>query len=157
MPSHFNLPQVALSTVMHMRLGAEDARALLSAHVHGVLCTLHPERGPDPLPVMYAMTGEGYIGVPIDSVKPKSSARLRREENLTFDPRAALLVERWDAADWSRLWWVRAHLRHVADPPQTVADDLADRLERAAPQYTGKPFHRLLVCRIVAISGWSAR
>lgn len=139
-----------------MRLSAEDARSRLSAHAHGVLCTVHPERGPDPLPVVYVVSDDGHVGIPIDSVKPKSSGRLRREDNLTTDPRAALLIECWDPADWSRLWWVRAHLRHVPDPAPTVTEELADRLERAAPQYTGKPFHRLLVCRIVAVSGWSA-
>lgn len=139
-----------------MKLSAEDARARLSAQVHGVLCTVHPERGPDPVPVVYAVTADGYVGVPVDSVKAKDSPRLRREDNLVFDPRAALLVEQWDPTDWSRLWWVRAHLHHVPDPPGQVADSLADRLERAVAQYAGKPFHRLLVCRIVAISGWSA-
>ena len=72
------------------------------------------------------------------------------------DP-AALLVEHWDALDWSRLWWVRARLHHVADPPASVLDDLADRLSRSVPQYADKPFHRLIVCRIDTISGWAAK
>lgn len=138
-----------------MRLRPEQARARLAADVHGVLCTLHPERGPDPVPVVYAVGG-GHVGVPVDAVKPKSSTRLRREENLEADPRAALLVEHWDPLDWSRLWWVRAHLDHVADPPQSVVDDLTDRLSRAVPQYADTPFHRILVWRIVGISGWTA-
>lgn len=139
-----------------MRLSPQEARARLAAEVHGVLCTLHPERGPDPLPVVFAVSDDGFVGVPVDAVKPKSSTRLRREDNLTADPRAALLVEHWDPADWSRLWWVRAHLEYVVDPPQSVIDDLTDRLSCAVPQYAGKPFHRLLVCRIVAVSGWAA-
>ena len=39
------------------------------------------------------------------------------KDNLAADPRASLLVEHWDAGDWSRLWWVRADLEHVAEPP----------------------------------------
>lgn len=139
-----------------MRLGPQEAQARLAAGVHGVLCTLHPERGPDPLPVIYALSDDGYVGVPIDAVKPKSASRLRREENLAADPRAALLVEHWDPVDWSRLWWVRAHLDHVAGPPRSVTDDLTERLARAVPQYADAPFHRVLVCRIVEISGWAA-
>ena len=139
-----------------MRLSAEEARARLAGNIHGVLCTLHPERGPDPQPVVYALTDAGYLGVPIDSVKPKSSTRLQREINLAADPRAALLVEQWDAADWSQLWWVKAQLHHVADPPQSVVDDLADRLSRAVPQYADKPFHRVLVCRVATVTGWAA-
>ena len=139
-----------------MRLPADQARARLDAEVHGVLVTLHPERGPDPQPVVYAVSGDGHIGVPIDRVKPKRSSRLQREVNLEADPRASLLIEHWDSADWSRLWWVRARLEHVAEPPDALTDELADRLSRTVPQYAGKPFHRVLVCRIVGVTGWAA-
>jgi len=139
-----------------MRLSEEQARYRLGGHIHGVLCTLHPRRGPDPQPVVYAVSGDGHVGVPIDRVKPKTSARLQREANLAADPRASLLIERWDTEDWSTLWWVRAELEYVDDPPPAVVDDLADRLARAVPQYADKPFHRILVCRIVAVTGWAA-
>jgi hypothetical protein len=139
-----------------MRLTPEEARARLAASAHGVLCTMHPDRGPEPEPAMYAVSGDGHVGVPIDTVKPKASSRLRREDNLEADPRAALLVERWDAEDWSRLWWVRAQLEHVRDPPQALQDELADRLSRTVPQYADKPFHRIVVCRITHVTGWSA-
>lgn len=138
-----------------MKLSSLDAHARLAAGLHGVLCTLHPERGPDPVPVVYAVV-DGHVGVPVDSVKPKSSNRLRREDNLAADPRAALLVEQWDPADWSRLWWVRASLGYVPDPPRPVVDGLAERLSHAVPQYTDTPFHRILVCRIVGVTGWAA-
>lgn len=140
-----------------MRLTADEAQARLGAHVHGVLCTLHPERGPDPVPVVYAVSEDGYVGVPIDSVKPKTTSRLKREDNLEADPRASLLVERWDPDDWSRLWWVRANLRHLRDPAPSLTDDLAARLARTVPQYADRPFHRVLGFRIVAVTGWSAR
>ncbi len=140
-----------------MKLTVGDARSKLAANVHGVLCTMHPDRGPDPQPVVYAIDEHGHLGVPIDSVKPKSSTRLQREENLSADPRAALLVEHWDPQDWSRLWWVRAHLSFIADPSPAVVDGLAERLSRAVPQYAGRPFHRIIVCRIVGVSGWAAR
>ena len=139
-----------------MRLSADEARARLAARVHGVLCTLHPQRGPDPQPVVYAVSEDGHVAVPIDRVKPKSSSRLQREDNLEADPRAALLVEHWEAEDWSRLWWVRAHLQHVPDPPPSLTEELTARLARAVPQYADRPFHRLLVCRIVSVTGWSA-
>lgn len=139
-----------------MRLTEEVARSRLAEQVHGVLCTLHPRRGPDPQPVVYAVSDDGHVGVPIDRVKPKSSSRLQREDNLAADPRGALLIERWDVDDWSRLWWVRADLEHVGDPARALVDDLADRLAQTVPQYADKPFHRVLVCRIVGVTGWSA-
>ena len=138
-----------------MKQQADVAEARLAEHVHGVLCTLHPERGPDPMPVVYAVS-DGHVGVPIDSVKPKASTRLQREDNLDADPRGSLLIEHWDAEDWSRLWWVRAHLEHVADPSSTLVDDLSARLALTVPQYADQPFYRVLVCRIVSVTGWSA-
>jgi hypothetical protein len=145
-----------------MRLTEHDARARLAAHHHGILCTVHLRRGVDAVPVAYEVDDDGYVGVPVDRVKPKASTRLQRERNLEADPRATLLVEHWDRDDWSRLWWVRAELRwqgdghpgreeaqgeilpglrvedqHAAwvDPQRGVAvvDDAAHRDERAAP------------------------
>ena len=139
-----------------MKMSSERAHSRLAAAVHGVVCTLHPDRGPDPQPVVYAVSEDGHIGVPIDSVKPKASTRLRREDNLEADPRGALLIEHWDAEDWSRLWWVRADLEHVPDPPQALLDELSDKLAHTVPQYADKPFYRVLVCRIVDVTGWSA-
>ncbi len=139
-----------------MRMDADEARARLAARNHGVLCTLHPERGPDPQPVVYAVDDDGHLGVPIDRVKPKARTRLQREDNFEADPRGTLLIEHWETEDWSRLWWVRADLRHVPDPPSAVTDGLADRLALSVPQYAGKPFHRVLVCRIIGVTGWSA-
>lgn len=139
-----------------MRLDEDTARTRLAGQLHGVLCTLHPERGPDPQPVVYAVSDDGYVGVPIDRVKPKTSSRLQREDNLAADPRASLLVEHWETEDWSRLWWVRAQLEHAADPDPALVDDLADRLAATVPQYADKPFHRVLVCRIVRLTGWAA-
>ena len=139
-----------------MRLTVEDARARLAAHVHGVCCTLHAERGPDPVPVVYALDDDGFVGIPIDRVKPKASSRLQRERNLEHDPRAALLVEHWDSDDWTRLWWVRADLRREDDPSPARVDDLAARLARTVPQYADRPFDRVLVLRLVSLTGWAA-
>ena len=91
-----------------MRLAEEEALVRLAAHDHGILCTVHAERGVDAVPVAYVVDEDGYVGVPVDRVKPKASSRLQRERNLEADPRATLLVEHWDAGDWSQLWWVRA-------------------------------------------------
>ena len=139
-----------------MRFDPEVALSRLDNEIHGVLCTLHPERGPDPQPVVYALSGDGHLGVAIDRVKPKTSSRLQREDNLEADPRASLLIERWDPKDWSRLWWVQAELRHVVDPSEALTEELGDRLAETVPQYADRPFHRIIVCRIVGVTGWAA-
>jgi hypothetical protein len=139
-----------------MRLAEAEARARLAENDHGVLCTVHAERGVDAVPVAYVVDDEGYVGVPVDRVKAKASLRLQRERNLEADPRAALLVERWDHADWSQLWWVRAELRWQGDEAADRATSLAVRLAGRYAQYEDQPFARVLVLRIVGVTGWAA-
>ena len=139
-----------------MRLADGEARARLAAHDHGTLCTVHAERGVDVVPVVYVVDDDGYVGVPVDRVKPKSSSRLQRERNLEADPRAALLVEHWDRDDWSRLWWVRAELRWQGDRSSGRDDALATLLAGRYPQYRDQPFFRVLVLRVVGVTGWRA-
>src|SRR5258706_369686 len=99
-----------------MHLDHDEAMRGAMAADHGVLATLHASRGADLVPACFAITGE-WLAVPIDSVKPKGSTALGRIRNLERDPRATLLVEHWDAADWSRLWWVKLSLvRRDATP-----------------------------------------
>ncbi len=138
-----------------MKLTTDQAHARLLAHDHGVLCTVHATRGVDAVPVVYAMADD-HVGVPIDHVKAKTSRRLQRERNLQADPRATLLIEQWDRADWSKLWWARAEL-HWQGEDSSLGDTMSDRLAQSFPQYHDKPFSGLLIFRIVAVTGWSAR
>jgi hypothetical protein len=142
-----------------MNLSSEQWHDRLAAHEHGVLATLHATRGADLVPVVYTVA-HGHVGVPIDLVKPKASTRLQRERNLEFDPRATLLIERWDRDDWSALWWVRAQLRwlgnDVAAPLSDLGARMADQLAERHRQYRQHPFAHVLVFRIDAVIGWSA-
>ena len=139
-----------------VRLTDDEARIRLAGSVHGVLSTVHPTRGVDAVPAVYAIDDDGLLAVPVDTVKPKASTRLQRERNLEIDPRAALLVEHWNRDDWSRLWWVRAELRFEANPGPDRTADLADRLAGRYPQYRDRPFARILVLRIIGLAGWAA-
>lgn len=138
-----------------MKLTEDEARARLASHDHGVLCTVHAERGVDAVPVAFVVDDDGYVGVPVDRVKPKAASRLQRERNLEADPRATLLVEHWDRGDWSQLWWVRAELRWQGDADPDRVSALAAGLARRYPQYRDRPFTRILVLRIVGVTGWS--
>jgi PPOX class probable F420-dependent enzyme len=136
-----------------MRLTDDDALARLITHDHAVLCTVHAERGVDAVPVAFALDPDGYVGIPVDLVKPKASLRLQRERNLEADPRATLLAEHWERDDWTRLWWVRAEL--VWTPDEQRAAALADLLVERYEQYADRPFARVLVLRVVGVTGWS--
>ncbi len=137
-----------------MHLERSEALRRAAAADHGVLATLHESRGADLVPACFAILGD-LVAIPIDSVKPKRSTALGRIRNLEHDPRATLLVEHWDAEDWSRLWWVRLSLARSAQPPARVA-----ALERALrdryPQYAEAPFLGILTFRIDGVSGWAA-
>lgn len=139
-----------------MRLGEAQAWDRLATHDHAVLATVHPRRGVDAVPVVYAVD-DGHVGIPIDIVKPKASTRLQRERNLEADPRATLLIDHWDPVDWSRLWWVRVELRWLGDGAADRDARLADLLSERYPQYEGPPFTRVLVLRVDGVTGWSAQ
>jgi PPOX class probable F420-dependent enzyme len=136
-----------------------DLRRRLESADHGVLSTLHPERGVDAVPVCFAIEGD-LVGIPIDIVKAKRSTNLGRLRNLERDPRATLLVEQWDRDDWSQLWWVRASLEHRtlehATPDSAAHERLVALLEQKYPQYTEGTIESLILLTIVDLAGWSA-
>lgn len=137
-----------------MHLERDEAMRRATAADHGVLATLNRTGVADLIPVCFALV-EDALAVPVDSVKPKRSTALGRIRNLERDPRATLLVERWDPADWSRLWWVRLSLLR-RDLPGSVAEALERGLRDRYPQYAGEPFVALLTFEIESIGGWSA-
>ena len=121
---------------------------------HGVLATLERTRGADLVPACFAIVDD-WLAVPVDSVKPKGSTALGRIRNLERDPRATLLVEHWDPADWSRLWWVRLSLRR-SDAPAEMLAELVAALRGRYAQYRNAPFTEILAFRIEHVGGWSA-
>ncbi len=121
---------------------------------HGVLATLNHSGTADLVPACFAVLGDS-VAVPVDSVKPKRSTALGRIRNLERDPRATLLVEQWDPADWSRLWWVRLSLVR-RDAPSAVAAALEQGLRDRYPQYAAGSFVALLTFEIESVVGWSA-
>jgi len=100
-----------------VRLDPDAAWSLLLTTEHGVLSTVHAERGVDAVPVVFAPLDDRRIAVPIDTVKAKSTTKLQRLANIERDPRCVLLVDHYDD-DWSRLWWVRVHA--LADHTDSV-------------------------------------
>ncbi|MBM3684535.1 MAG: hypothetical protein FJW83_08360 [Actinobacteria bacterium] len=137
-----------------MQLDTITSTDLLARADHGILATRHEDRGVDAVPVCFTLTAPGLV-IPVDVVKPKRSTDLGRTRNLGLDPRAVLLVEGWDHADWSRLWWVRTHLRQVHLDDET-RETAANRLRAAYPPYRDADFADLLGFEIIATTGWAA-
>lgn len=136
-----------------MHVSTEEALRRATAADHGVLATLHASRGADLVPACFSIE-DGWLAIPVDSVKPKGSTALGRIRNLERDPRATLLVEHWDADDWTRLWWVRLLLTRAEAPP-ALAERLEAGLRRRYRQYATAQFVEILTFRIDHVGGWA--
>ncbi len=135
-----------------MRLDETACWERLGWSGHGVLSTVHVERGVDAVPVVYVVH-DTEIVLPIDTVKAKSGGRLQRLRNLDADPRAVLLVDHYDD-DWSRLWWVRVHGRAHETP---ASSGQLGALAAAFAAYD-QPGSVTSVIRLAVdeVTGWSA-
>lgn len=135
-----------------MRLNAEQCWERLGAADHGVLATVHADRGVDLVPVVFVVVDRTIV-VPVDTVKAKRTTRLQRLANLVEDPRCAVLADHYEE-DWSRLWWVRAHGRGaVVVAPST---EHLERLGGRFPAYrTPGSVEATIVVAVHEISGWA--
>lgn len=136
-----------------MRLDEERCWARLAdGPRHGVLATVHVDRGVDAVPVVFVVH-DGDIVIPVDAVKPKSGRRLQRLVNLEHDPRCVLLVDHYDE-DWSQLWWVRVHGFATEVAP---TDERRAALAAAHPPYRGQgSITTTVVLRPTGLTGWAA-
>lgn len=132
-----------------MRLDADSAWSLLLSTDHGVLSTVHPTRGVDAVPVVFAAVDDARLAIPIDTVKAKSTTRLQRLANIDRDPRCVLLVDHYDD-DWSQLWWVRVHAR------ASVTDVVPERLRRFPAYSTPDAIVAAIVLTPTEVTGWRA-
>jgi PPOX class probable F420-dependent enzyme len=140
-----------------MRLSDTECQGRLAAGRHGVLATMHPTRGVDLVPVVYALLGSAIV-IPVDTVKAKNTRpdrppELQRQRNLDGDPRCSLLVEHYDE-DWSRLWWVRVHAAGSHRTP--VADELRALENRFEPYRRPGAVPAVVVLTPTAVTGWQA-
>ena len=98
------------------------------------LATADADAQPHAIPVCFAVVdGAIYIGL---DAKPKSVGvlRLRRVRNLTANPQASLIVDRYDE-DWTKLGYVLISATATLDleEPERIAAVRA--LKRKYPQY----------------------
>jgi PPOX class probable F420-dependent enzyme len=137
-----------------LELGESDCLARLGYAGHGVLATVHPERGVDLVPVVFALDGRRIV-IPVDTIKQKRSTDLQRSKNLHADSRCALLVEHY-SDDWDELWWVRVHAKG-SDCPSGSLDAARRLLAARHPQYSAEgSVVAALVLDLEAVSGWAA-
>jgi PPOX class probable F420-dependent enzyme len=117
------------------------------------LATASASGAPHVVPVCFVFDGSA-LWTPIDG-KPKTTRALRRVLNLAENPRACLLVDRYDE-DWRELRWIAVHGRCELIEGDAAAPAL-HLLREKYPQYgeveAGPEVIRLAPRRIVV---WSA-
>jgi PPOX class probable F420-dependent enzyme len=140
-----------------VRLSTDDCWNFLRAADHGALCTVNEKGTVDAVPVCFAAVGK-LIATPVDTVKPKRTTELGRLINLERDASATLLCDRWDRDDWSRLWWVRAHLvkRSAHDVSSAVLEECDAALKGKYAQYRDAEFADVIVFTVKSMVGWTA-
>ncbi len=144
-----------------MKLPPDTVDRLLDRWQVARLATIGP-LGPHIVPVVFARVAD-VLWSPVDG-KPKRGGQLTRVRNVLSQPRATLLIDRWDA-DWSRLWWLRVDV--VAEVVTGSGSNLrADAiaavlaLETKYPQYRQTPVlgdpPTLLRLQIDSTQSWCA-
>ena len=103
-------------------LSPEQAR-FLEQHRVARLATADGDGAPHVVPVCFVVD-DGTVYITIDEKPKQSSGRaLKRLRNIAANPQVALVVDRYDDEDWSRLGWVM--VRGAADILETGAEHAA--------------------------------
>jgi PPOX class probable F420-dependent enzyme len=83
-----------------------QARERFAAARVARLATADSSGRPHLVPIVFAVEEDQLYSV-VDA-KPKRATALRRLANVRTNPAVSLLVDHYDDADWSALWWARA-------------------------------------------------
>lgn len=132
---------------------AEEARSRFAACRVARLATVGPDGHPHLVPIVYALEQQTLYSV-VDA-KPKRSGALRRVQNIESNPGVSVLVDHYDDADWSALWWARADgTARVLDLVDAEARRAVALLAARYPQQ--RAAGPVLAIDVLRWSGWSA-
>jgi PPOX class probable F420-dependent enzyme len=131
-----------------------EARERFAAARVARLATADAAGRPHLVPIVFAVVDDQVYSA-VDA-KPKRTTALRRLANVRENPTVAMLVDHYDDADWTALWWVRADgLGRVLDPGEPEAQRAIARLAQRYPQQ--RVSGAVLAVDVKHWSGWSAR
>lgn len=135
-----------------------EQRAFLEARRIAHLATADAAGAPHVVPVCFALAGANAYVTVDEKPKRASAAPLKRLRNIAENPRVALVADRYDDRDWSRLGWVllrgRAEILHRGRE-HTRAQAL---LRRRYVQMRAMALeaHPVIAIRIERIASWGA-
>jgi PPOX class probable F420-dependent enzyme len=120
-----------------MRLDERDARERFAGGRTAHLAMADERTRPHVVVVTFAVVGSVVVTA-VDS-KPKTTPRLHRLRLITANPQVSVLVDHYDDADWTRLWWVRGDgVARVLEDPGDCAEPRS-WLAAKYPQYAEDP------------------
>ena len=135
-----------------------EQRNFLQAQRTATLATTGAEGAPHALPVCF-LTDVGNVYIAIDQ-KPKSGdpRALKRLRNIAENPQVALVADRYDDADWSRLGWVMVRGRAEILEDGAEYTDAQARLTARYTQYQTMDLEGLpiIAIRIEKVTSWGA-
>lgn len=86
------------------------------------------------VPICFALVGHRLVSA-VDH-KPKRVGQLRRLDDMALRGEATVLVDHYDDADWTQLWWIRVRgAADVLDPASHESAEALDALCAKYPQY----------------------
>jgi PPOX class probable F420-dependent enzyme len=138
----------------------QEARDRFAAARVARLATADAGGRPHLVPIVFAVASDGDRSVVYSAVdaKPKRTTALRRLTNVRANPQVSVLVDSYDDADWTALWWVRADgLGRVLEPADGEAEVAVRLLGRRYAQYRAQPpAGPVLAVDVTRWSSWSA-
>ncbi len=133
---------------------AAEARRRFAAAEVARLATVDVRGRPHIVPIVFALARETIYSV-VDA-KPKRTTNLQRLQNVRSNPWVSVLVDHYDDADWSELWWVRADgAARVLEAAEPEARGALELLAERHPQQ--RPAGPVLAIDVERWSAWSAR
>jgi len=135
---------------------SDQERAFLDRCRVAHLATADAQARPHVVPVCFALDGTS-VYITIDAKPKRGDARdLKRLRNIRVNPAVALIADRYEDRDWSRLAWVM--LRGTAEILEAGPEhDEAQNLLRARyAQYRAMPLEDLpvIAIRIAQATSW---
>ncbi len=139
---------------MGSKLTGEE-RAFIEAHPVARLATADAQGVPHVVPICFVVPDD-TLYLTIDQ-KPKLDAhRLKRLRNIAENNQVAVIIDRYDDADWSRLGWVM--LRGPAEIIERGAEHAAAQsaLKARYPQYRDMALAELpvIAVRVARVAQW---
>ncbi|MEY9846076.1 TIGR03668 family PPOX class F420-dependent oxidoreductase [Streptacidiphilus sp. MAP5-3] len=138
-----------------MNLDPEQSRHRLKAARSARIATVSAAGHPHLVPITFVTAGD-HLYFAVDH-KPKTTAALRRLQNIRENPNVSVLADLYED-DWTQLWWVRADGTAEIWDDGATREHALDLLAAKYPQYKEtRPVGPVVAITIHHISGWSYR